>query len=52
MCTHTHSTPPGTFNGAQLTSIGKQAGIIRKAQEAQKEAQRISKVCNDMKPPK
>jgi hypothetical protein len=42
----------GNFSNQKLSSVGKQAGLIRKAQEAQKEAQKIAKICNDMKPPK
>ena len=44
--------PAGNFGGQKLVSIGKQSGIIKKAQEAAKEAQKVAKTCNDMKPPK
>ena len=42
----------GTFSQQKLTSIGKQAGIIRKAQDAQKTAKDEAKKATDMKPPK
>ena len=42
----------GTFMAQKLTSIGKQTGIVRKAQEAQKAAKDEAKKALDAKPPK
>jgi hypothetical protein len=47
-----HVSWTGTFSQQKLTSIGKQAGIIRKAQDAQKTAKDEAKKATDMKPPK